>query len=247
MLKKPEFADLVKKYNPDVLCLQEVKAKPEQVRELPHPLGGYFMEWMPAERLGYSGVSTVSKQVSGMVIRGLDRGEFDGEGRVLETKFGEVAVINCYFPNGGQGPHRVEFKLRFYAELLDRLKPRIRAGEKIAVVGDYNTAHTEIDLARPKENEKTSGFLPEERVWVQKFLDAGFTDAFRHFHPGEKERYSWWDMKTRARDRNIGWRIDYVMVSPALLPFMKDCDILDNVRGSDHAPVIATFDAKVLK
>lgn len=235
---KKDFLKFVAEKKPDILCVQETKAKPEQVGELPEPLSKYFDAWASAERGGYSGVATFALESPIDTVIGLGVPEFDSEGRVIISQFPKFTLFNVYFPNGGQGRHRVEYKLKFYAALLKEAQKREQAGENIIIVGDYNTAHTEIDLARPKENAKTSGFLPEERVWVQKYLDAGFIDTFRQFHPDEINRYSWWDMKTFARARNIGWRIDYILVSKKLADKVVAADIWSDVFGSDHAPVM---------
>jgi exodeoxyribonuclease-3 len=162
--------------------------------------------------------------------------EFDTEGRTLAIDYGDFILYNIYFPNGGNGPERLDYKLRFYEAFFEHIKKTVEAGRNIIVCGDVNTAHNEIDLARPKENVKNSGFMPVERAWLDKVFQNGFTDVFRHFHK-EAERYTWWDVKTRARERNIGWRIDYFIVNDGFVPAIKDCDILQDVPGSDHCPV----------
>jgi exodeoxyribonuclease-3 len=162
--------------------------------------------------------------------------EFDGEGRVLISEHDVFSLLNCYMPNGKQSQERLDYKLRFYAALLDYCDRQHAAGRQVVICGDVNTAHQEIDLARPKENEKISGFLPEERDWIDKYLAHGLVDAFRAFHP-EPDQYTWWSYITRARDRNIGWRIDYFLVSEGLMSRVQDCTIMADVMGSDHCPI----------
>ncbi|HQP10017.1 MAG TPA: exodeoxyribonuclease III, partial [Candidatus Omnitrophota bacterium] len=167
---------------------------------------------------------------------GLGVKEFDSEGRTLMLDYGNFILFNIYFPNGGAGNKRVPFKMNFYEAFLKKANALKKQGKGIILCGDVNTAHEAIDLARPKENEKNTGFLPEERAWVSKFINSGYVDTFRHFYK-DGGHYTWWDYKTSARDRNIGWRIDYFFVSENLLPKIKKAVILDKVTGSDHCPV----------
>lgn len=227
----------VEAYDPDVLCMQEIKAKPEQLTEKQHALfEGYKVRWNPAERPGYSGTLTFSKQ--GWVEDKLGFGveKFDSEGRLIETRFEDFILFNIYFPNGGRDHARVPFKLEFYETLLDYCSKLHGEGKKIVITGDINTAHQEIDLKNPKSNQKTTGFLPEERAWITKYLENGFVDAFRVLYP-EKEQYTWWTYRSNARARNVGWRLDYFMVSEALMPMVEDVVTHDDVMGSDHCPV----------
>jgi exodeoxyribonuclease-3 len=226
---------------PDFLCLQEVKAREEQLDgdqraalRLPHV-------WNAAQRPGYSGVATFFKQKPDEVVFGLDDEKFDVEGRVIQTVWNGIRLFNIYFPNGQRGQDRVDYKLEFYARLLELCDQLHKSGGQIIITGDFNTAHMPIDLKNPKENEKTSGFLPEEREWVQKFLDAGFVDAYRNLYP-DKVEYTWWTYRMNARQRGIGWRLDYFLVSEALMPRVKDVIVYDKVMGSDHCPVELTFD-----
>jgi exodeoxyribonuclease-3 len=168
--------------------------------------------------------------------------EFDVEGRVIRADYPGFKLFNVYFPNGRRDQERVDYKLRFYARLLDALDALHAQGERLIVCGDYNTAHQPIDLARPKQNQKTSGFLPEEREWIDRYLEHGFVDTFRALHPDEAERYTWWMYMRNARERNIGWRIDYFMVSESLMPAVTGADILHDVTGSDHCPVTLELD-----
>lgn len=222
---------------PDVLCLQEIKARPEQLTPAQlEKFNDYKALWNPAQRPGYSGVATFHLQPLLESEMGLGLPEFDIEGRVIRTRHPGFLLYNIYFPNGQRGQERVDYKLDFYAKLLEICDRLHAAGENIIITGDFNTAHNEIDLAHPKENQKTSGFLPEERVWVDHFLAHGFVDAFRALYP-DKVQYTWWTYISFARRRNVGWRLDYFLVSQALMPRIEDVIIHDEVMGSDHCPV----------
>jgi exodeoxyribonuclease-3 len=235
--RKIDFQEWLAAVSPDVLCLQETRALPEQVpaglRELP----GYHAYWNAAERKGYSGVATLSSTEPAAVEVGLGLDEFDVEGRVLTTAFPGFKLLNVYFPNGGRKLERLDFKLRFYEAFLAHCDALHAQGERLIVCGDYNTAHRPIDLARPKRNAKTSGFLEEERAWIDAYLEHGFVDAWRALNPDAEGQYTWWMYMRNARERNIGWRIDYFMVSQALMPAVSGADILGEVMGSDHCPV----------
>ena len=222
--------------DPDLLCLQEVKARPDQLTEaqagsLPLP---YL--WNPAQRPGYSGVATFHKQQPLDFQLGLGESKFDVEGRVVSTLHAGFRLFNIYFPNGQRGQERVDYKLDFYAHLLKLCDELHSKGENLIITGDFNTAHMPIDLRNAKQNEKTSGFLPEEREWVQKFLDHGFVDIYRKLYP-ERVQYTWWTYISNARERGVGWRIDYFLVSEALVDCVKDVIIHEAVQGSDHCPV----------
>ena len=233
---KKGFFTWFQKESPDILCLQEVKATPDQLPPHLRNIPRYHLFWNPAERKGYSGVATFTKQKPIEVKTGFGREEFDSEGRILITTFSTFTLFNIYFPNGKKNKERLQFKLDFYDEFLsyaDDLKAR---KQNILVCGDFNTAHKEIDLARPKENEHISGFLPIERAWIDTFIDHGYIDTFRQFHT-EPNQYSWWDLKTSARTRNVGWRIDYFFVNKEFLPKLKNAFITQTVMGSDHCPV----------
>jgi len=221
---------------PDILCLQEIKARPEQIPADQRDVHGYQALWNPAQRPGYSGVATFTREAPLAFETGMDAPQFDVEGRVIRTRHPEFLLYNIYFPNGQRGRERVDYKLEFYAHLLEKCEALHKAGESIIITGDFNTAHMPIDLKNPDENETTSGFLPEERAWVQKFLDHGFVDVYRNLYP-EREQYTWWTYRFNARLRGIGWRIDYFLVSEALLPRIKDVVIHEDVQGSDHCPV----------
>jgi exodeoxyribonuclease-3 len=228
--------DWFKVESPDVLCLQEIKALPEQVPPHLRNMPGYHIYWNSAERKGYSGVATFTKKQPISVKKGFGIDKFDNEGRILVTEFSSFTLFNIYFPNGKKNQERLDYKLGFYDTFLayaDNLKA---GGKNIVVCGDFNTAHKEIDLARPKQNEHISGFLPVERAWIDTFIDHGYVDTFRHFNK-EPDHYSWWDMKSRARERNVGWRIDYFFVNKEFMSSVKKAFILHDVTGSDHCPV----------
>lgn len=235
-IEKKGFFEWMSKENPDVLCLQETKAHPDQLSEKFLKSHGYHVYWASAEKKGYSGVAIFSKKEPKSVTLGLGVPEFDSEGRTLVADFGDFLLFNIYYPNGGAGNKRVPFKMRFYDAFHKKVDQLRKSGKSLIITGDVNTAHEEIDLSRPKENQKNTGFLPEEREWVTKFLASGYVDTFRHFNK-EGGNYSWWDYKTGARARNVGWRIDYFFVSDDLLPRLKKAFILPDVMGSDHCPV----------
>ena len=222
--------------NPDLLCLQEVKARPNQLnRDQAASLPMSYI-WNPAKTPGYSGVATFHKNPPLDFQIGLGEERFDVEGRVISTLQAGFWLFNIYFPNGQRGQERVDYKLDFYARLLDICDELHAKGESLIITGDFNTAHMPIDLKNAKQNEKTSGFLPEERAWVQKFLDHGFVDIYRKFYP-ERVQYTWWTYISSARERGVGWRLDYFLVSEALADRVKDVIIHENVLGSDHCPV----------
>jgi exodeoxyribonuclease III len=237
---KKGFMEWFLDQSPDILCLQETKAQPEQLtKELLEP-AGYFSYWSyPEEVKGYSGVAVYTKQKPVSVSKGIGSREFDIEGRILIVQYKDFTLCNVYFPKGDTDPerkHRLDYKLAFYDSFLEYIDRRKASGEKLIICGDVNTAHKAIDLARPKENEKTSGFLPEERAWIDKLIAHGYIDSFRLLH-SEPEQYTWWDYKTGARKRNVGWRLDYFFVSDNLKKSVKDAGILKDVMGSDHCPV----------
>jgi len=224
--------------SPDIFCIQEVKAEAEQLEEGVRNPPGYFSYFDHSKgRKGYSGVAVYSKVKPEKVEYGLGFPEFDQEGRFLAVFFKEFVLLNIYFPNGGGGPERLSFKLKYYDKFMEYIDGLKKKGHEILFCGDVNTAHTEIDLARPKENEDNTGFLPIEREWLDKVVAHGYTDVFRHFYPGVKEKYTYWDMKTYARERNVGWRIDYFFASSGLLKRIDKTRILDEIMGSDHCPI----------
>ena len=224
------------KEKPDILCVQEIKAVKEQLSDDLINVDGYASYFSSAERKGYSGTATYTKVNPVKVVNGIGIKKFDSEGRFLVTDFTDFILFNIYFPNGKAKEERLQYKMDFYEAFLKHLKKLLKQDKKIVICGDVNTAHKEIDLARPKPNEKISGFLPQEREWIDKLLEAGFIDTFRKFNQ-KPEQYTWWDMMTRARERNVGWRIDYFFISENLRDNLKNAFILPDVMGSDHCPV----------
>lgn len=240
------FLDWLETDRPDILCIQETKAQAHQLaEELLHP-NGYFGIWNSAERKGYSGTATFLLKKPQAAITHFGEDLLDEEGRIVLTEHPDFWLFNVYFPNGGAGPARLAYKLKFYTRFLALMESYRKRGKPVMVCGDVNTAHHPVDLARPKANEKTSGFLPKERAWLDLLEKKGYVDSFRAFHPDEAERYSWWDMKTGARDRNVGWRIDYFWVHESVMSEVEDAFIRDEVYGSDHAPVGIAVDVESL-
>lgn len=227
--------------DPGALCLQEVKARPEQLSDEQRTTFKLPFIWNPADKAGYSGVTTFYKHEPDETVLGMGEPDFDVEGRVIQTRWAGLRLFNIYFPNSQRGHDRVRYKLDFYAHLLKFCQSLHEKGEQVIITGDFNTAHMPIDLKNPKANEKTSGFLPEEREWVQKFLENGFVDAYRALYP-DRVQYTWWTYRLNARARGIGWRLDYFLVSEALMPRVRDVVIHDGVMGSDHCPVELILD-----
>ncbi len=234
-VQKKNLFDQIFKDSPDIVCLQEIKAMPEQLSEEARSPKGYFSYFnAPDFKKGYSGVAIYTKDKPLKIEYGMN-GK-DEEGRIIVAHFKDFALINVYFPNGGGGPVRLAYKLKFYDEFL-KFTEKLRKDKPVVFCGDVNTAHNEIDLARPKENEKNTGFLPEERAWLDKVVSAGYVDVYRHFNPDKIGVYTYWDMKTYARDRNVGWRIDYFFVTPDIISKVKNIEILSYFMGSDHCPL----------
>lgn len=232
--------------DPDVIMLQETKASPDQLPPEMQKPAGYYSAFASSEaRKGYSGVATYSKTKAHDSVAGLDIERFDEQGRVLTHFYDEVALINAYFPNGASKTAPLDYKLDFFDEFLqyvDRLKEE---GYKVVIGGDINVAHEEIDLARPRENKHNIGFLPEERAWIDEYIRYGLVDVYRHFNPTRTEAYTYWDLRTRARERNVGWRLDYFFVTSDLLREVSSVNILSDIYGSDHCPVEMTLSINV--
>ncbi len=227
-----EWMDTVQ---PDILCLQETKAQPEQLSSTFHERDGYYSCFISAERKGYSGTAMYSKEKP-LSVSDLEITEFDSEGRTLAAEFTDFTLINCYFPNSQSEGKRLSYKIRYNEALHSLADSLIESGKNVIICGDYNVAHKPIDLANPKGNVKTPGYLPEERAWMDSFTDSGWVDTFRRFHK-EPEQYTWWSYRTRAREKNIGWRLDYFCVNTAFMPRIQDSIIHQEVMGSDHCPV----------
>lgn len=222
---------------PDILCLQETKIQGDQISDELKGIPGYHGYFSFAARKGYSGVATYTKEEPVSVAFGIGNEKFDSEGRILVTRFPEFTLLNIYFPNGQKDDDRLNYKMEFYDALLEYCDNLVAKGEKLIICGDYNTAHRDIDLKNPRQNEKRSGFLPIERAWLDKLIAHGYVDTFRRFYP-DLVKYSWWSYRFKAREKGIGWRLDYHFVSENLIDKIKGAQILDTVNGSDHCPVV---------
>lgn len=222
---------------PDILCVQETKCHPDQLDEALRRPEGYHTYWAAAEKKGYSGVALYSKVEPRSVQIGLGIPDYDREGRTIVAEYDDFVFVGAYFPNGSRDHSRVGFKMAYKAAFLDYCNQLRAAGKSVVFCGDVNTAHREIDLARPKQNQKTTGFLPEERVWIDEVLTAGYVDTFRHFYPETADSYSWWSYIGQNRARNVGWRLDYFFASDDLTSRLVDAAIHPDVVGSDHCPV----------
>lgn len=241
------FIEWLNKSPADIVCVQETKiSQTEQLsKNLLYP-DGYESYWHCAkEKKGYSGVAIFSKIKPEVVKTEFGDNLLSKEGRMMELDFNDFILFNVYFPNGGAGEARLKYKLEFYKQFLARVKKLSEQGKKIIFCGDLNTAHNEIDLARPKANENNSGFMRIERDWLDKFENAGFIDTFRLLYPTKQNAYSWWDLKTRSRERNVGWRLDYFWVSRNLKHNVIQSDIMAKITGSDHCPVSLDLNIKL--
>ena len=237
------FLDWIEKEDPDVLGLQEIRIQDHQLKDKLRNIDDYYSYFNYGEKKGYSGVALYSKKEPLDVWFGLGVERFDEEGRVLVAEYEDFYLLNIYFPNGKKNKKRLNYKLDFYDEVLDYCENLRENDKEILIFGDYNTAHHPIDLKNPDANKDVSGFLPIEREWLDKLEDHGYIDTYRYFHP-DKETYSWWSYRTRARERDAGWRIDYHFISEGLEDKLEDADILTDVMGSDHCPVTVKLDVE---
>lgn len=241
---KKGFIDWLKTNPADVLCLQETKATHDVVDVHLLEELGFHHHWFSAEKKGYSGVAIFSKIKPDAITTGTGHEMSDFEGRVIKAQFGDVLVINAYFPSGTSGDHRQEYKYQWLAEFHEYVTDLKKKNPKIILCGDYNIAHTEIDIHDPKSNKKTTGFLPEERAWLTSFFASGWLDSFRHFNK-EPHNYSWWSQRfPSVRLNNKGWRIDYISVTEALKPQLKSAGILPDIKHSDHCPIFLEIKTK---
>ena len=238
---KKGLAEWLKEEKPDVFCIQETKANQEQVDVSAFEEMGYHINWFAAQKKGYSGVAVFSLKKPDKVVKGIGIEKYDNEGRTIRVDFGEITIINSYFPSGTTGTVRQDFKEDYLADIQLFISELKKERPNIILVGDYNICHTDIDIHNPKKQQKTSGFLPHERQWVSDFIDSGFIDSFRVFHT-EPHRYSWWSYRAGSRPKNLGWRIDYEMVSNPLKDRLRSADILDQVVHSDHCPIVLEID-----
>lgn len=235
------FVEMLEEMNPDIMCLQEIKAEQEQLPKKLQNIGNYHSYFNSSQtKKGYSGTAIYTKTPPISITNGLGEERFDQEGRIQFVEFETFYLYNIYYPNGQSGDHRLQYKLEFYDYFLEHAKKMMAEGKSIIVCGDVNTAHTEIDLTRAKENVNNSGFLPIEREWLDKFVASGLIDTFRVFNQ-EPGNYSYWDYKTKARERNVGWRIDYFYISKNMRSRMVDAAILNQYFGSDHCPISLTI------
>ena len=235
-ISKKGFSQWLEEEKPDIVALQEIKIDAAQMTPELREQKNYKSYFSHANRKGYSGVAIYSRIEPIRVTEGMGIERFDQEGRILKADYGDFLLFNIYFPNGKANETRLQYKLDFYAAFHEKVSDLITQGKKVIVCGDFNTAHTAIDLARPKQNEEISGFLPIERQWLDKYIDCGFLDTFRLFN-SEPHNYTWWHMVTNARARNVGWRIDYFLASAALKKHLHHATIEPQILGSDHCPV----------
>jgi exodeoxyribonuclease-3 len=233
---KKGFPEWFSKESPDILCLQEIKATSDQIPAELGKIPGYEISCSSAEKKGYSGVATFSRE-NFLDTKKLGKKLYDSEGRVLIHELEDFFLVNAYFPNGSRDHSRVPFKMEFCDVILAKIN-QLQEIKPVIIMGDFNTAHQEIDLANPKSNSKTTGFLPPERAWMDKFISQGWVDIFRLKHPSQKGAYTWWSNRPTVRERNIGWRIDYFFISPTLVKRVKRVEILPEVKGSDHCPIL---------
>lgn len=236
------FMEFWKTQKPDLLCLQETKCHQDQLEVGACELPGYNGYWSAARKAGYSGTVTFSKEEPLEVQHGFGIPKFDAEGRIVFTRFKEFILFNVYFPNGGASEERHLHKQEFLKRFGRHLHRLVRGGENVIVVGDYNVAYLDIDVHDPKKLSTKSGFLPEERKWMENFLEGGFIDCYRYFYPKEEDRYTWWAYYENAKAGNRGWRIDHICVSRGLEKRLKSAEILDQQEGSDHCPVVVELD-----
>jgi exodeoxyribonuclease-3 len=240
--QKKGLLDWLRATAPDVLCIQETKAEPAQLDDDLRKPNGYHSYWAwSTVRKGYSGVALYTKTEPLDVRIGLGIEEYDAEGRTIVAEYADFVLIGAYFPNGGEENKRVPFKMAYNAAFLDECEKLRAAGKSVIFCGDVNTAHREIDLARPKENQHTTGFLPEERAWIDRVVERGYLDIYRDLHPDQAEVYTYWPYWGGARQRNVGWRIDYFFVSPDLRERVHAADVYMDVKGSDHCPISLTL------
>ena len=238
---RKDFSSWLKAVNPDIICLQEIKANPEQFEASVFTDLGYHCFWNPAEKKGYSGVAILTKTKPQHVEYDCGIEEIDFEGRILRADFDRFSVMSAYFPSGSSGDIRQEFKMKFLTQFQNYVNVLKKDFPNLVISGDYNICHKAIDIHNPQRNKNTSGFLPEEREWMSEFISSGFTDSFRHLNP-EPHNYSWWSYRANARAKNLGWRIDYNMISENLLSNLSRSAILSQAHHSDHCPVLVELE-----
>jgi exodeoxyribonuclease-3 len=235
------FLEWIKVVDPDIICIQESKAQPDQIPQMDFEMAGYYSYWFSAQKKGYSGVGIITKQVPDLVVYGMNNKKYDDEGRVIRADYGDISVISVYHPSGTTGDVRQGFKYEWLDDFLDYVNELKKTRPNLIIAGDYNICHKPIDIHDPIRNATSSGFLPEERVWISKFIDSGFVDSFRHFN-NEPHQYTWWSFRSNAREKNLGWRIDYLMVSNSIKDKMRRALILPEAKHSDHCPAVLEID-----
>lgn len=235
------FFEWLKNVNPDILCLQEIKANPDQFDSKSFESLGYYYYSYPAQKKGYSGVAILSKTKPDTINYGCGITKYDDEGRILRADFGKVSVMSVYHPSGSSGDERQAFKMQWLSDFKDYVSKLKKERPNLILSGDFNICNKAIDIHNPKSNANTSGFLPEERAWFDSFLASGFIDSFREFNK-EPHQYSWWSYRANAREKNLGWRIDYNLISKELLSQLKGASILPDAKHSDHCPVVINID-----
>jgi exodeoxyribonuclease III len=227
--------------NPDIICFQETKAQPEQIPTLDFDAAGYYSHWFSAKKKGYSGVAILTRQEPDKVVYGMGIQKYDDEGRLIRADYGDITVISVYHPSGSSGEERQAFKMIWLEDFLGWVNELKKTRPNLIICGDYNICHKPIDIHDPIRNAKMSGFLPEEREWLSRFIDSGFVDSFRAFN-NEPKQYTWWSYRANARAKNLGWRIDYNMVSEPIKNLMRRAVILPEAKHSDHCPSIIEMD-----
>ncbi len=239
--QKKGFLDWLAKAAPDILGVQETKAQPDQLDDELKAPAGYKTYWASAEKKGYSGCGLFTKTEPLSVQIGLGIEEFDVEGRTIVAEYPDFVYITAYFPNGSRDHSRVPYKMRYKKAFLEFTEKLRADGKRVVFCGDINTAHNEIDLARPKQNKKTTGFLPEERAWIDEVVEKGYIDIFRDLNPTLEGAYNWWSNRSGARERNVGWRIDHFFITPDMRDDVETAEIHANILGSDHCPISLTL------